>query len=273
MITAGAGICLVLIIYFFGRTVPVLQKPEAGSPQNNLVSIDSILLYAKEKLSPDQVTRINEIEHSIVRGAVKEQQLDVYHQLQHFWRDTGRNFEAYAWYEAESARLENSEKSLTFAAHLFLNNLQVEGNPGLKKWKALQAKDLFERSLIINPGNDSSSVGLGACYLFGNITDSPMEGIILIRKVVEKDSSNIYAHMMLGYGSILSKQYDKAISRFEKVIQLQPDNLEAIFNIAEAYERKGDVLSAIKWYEKSLQFLKIPAFKAEIDQRIAELKK
>ena len=66
-----------------------------------------------------------------------------------------------------------------------------------RQWKALQAKDLFERSLKINPDNDSAKVGLGACYLFGDISATPMEGILKIREVVEKDSTNIYAQMML----------------------------------------------------------------------------
>ena len=40
--------------------------------------------------------------------------------------------------------------------------LQADEVPERRKWKALQAKDLFERSLQINPQNDSSKVGLGA---------------------------------------------------------------------------------------------------------------
>ena len=97
-----------------------------------------------------------------------------------------------------------------------------------RRWKALQAKDLFERSLKINPDNDSSKVGLGACYIFGNISATPMEGILKIREVVEKDSTNIYAQMMLGNGSLISGQYDKAITRLQTVDRLQPDNVEAI---------------------------------------------
>ena len=37
---------------------------------------------------------------------------------------------------AEAAKLENSEKSLTFAAQLFLNNLRGQENPALKNWMA-----------------------------------------------------------------------------------------------------------------------------------------
>jgi cytochrome c-type biogenesis protein CcmH/NrfG len=133
--------------------------------------------------------------------------------------------------------LENSEKSLTFAAHLFLENLQQQDNAALIKWEALQAKDLFERSLKINPDNDSSKVGLGACYLFGNISTNPMEGIAKIRQVIDEDSTNVYAHMILAKGSLISGQVDKAIERLQTVNRLQAGNVEAILMLAEVYER------------------------------------
>jgi tetratricopeptide (TPR) repeat protein len=209
----------------------------------------------------------------VIRGDVKKQKLDVFHQLAHFWKDSARIFEPYAWYEAEAARLENSEKSLTFAAHLILENLRNEESDQLKRWKALQAKDLFERSLRINDKNDSTIVGLGACYIFGNIAENPMEGILKVRQVVEKDSTNIYAQMVLGQGSLLSGQYDRAIDRFEKVLALQPVNLEAILLMAEVFERKEDKANAIKWYSTALPLAPNPAMRSALEKRINELKK
>jgi tetratricopeptide (TPR) repeat protein len=184
-----------------------------------------------------------------------------------------RFFAPHAWYEAEAARLENSEKTLTFAARLFLDNLQHEPNAGVKKWEALQAKDLFERSLKINPDNDSAKVGLGACYLFGNISSNPMEGILKIREVTEKDSTNAYAQLMLVQGSLISGQYDKAISRLQTVLNLHPDNLEAILMIAEVYERTDKKKEAIDWYKKSLLHIKRPDARTAIETRIADLGK
>ena len=154
------------------------------------------------------------------RGDVADQKTHIFHQLASFWRDTARSFEPFAWYTAEAARLENSENSLTFAAHLFLNNLKSEQNHQLKDWKAAQAKDLFERSLKLNPENDSAKVGLGAAYLFGGIGANPMEGILKIREVAEKDSTNVYAQMTLGQASVVSGQLDKAVERFTKVVKL-----------------------------------------------------
>jgi len=268
------SICLIVVLFYFGRTTSSenKKKPEAQTESSD-INIDTILYHAKEGLKPEQVTWLEMLEKSVIRGDVKSQQLDVYHQLAHFWKDSARIFEPYAWYEAESSRLEYSEKSLTFAAHLFLDNLRGEENPQLKKWKALQAKDLFERSLKINNKNDSSIVGLGACYIFGGIAENPMEGILKVRQVIERDSTNLFAQMTLGHGSLLSGQYDKAISRFEKVISLQPDNLEAIMMLAEVYERKADKPSAIKWYSKAVSVVKNPSIQKELEKRIEDLKK
>lgn len=278
-ISVAVAAVLVVALYTFGKTVAP-QKPGqqelASQPATPAITIDSLLFHAKETLSPEQVSRITGLEHSISRGDVKDQQIKIYNQLSRFWKDSARIFEPYAWYTAEAARLENSEKSLTFAAHLFLENLRDESNPALKTWKALQAKDLFERSLKINPDNDSSNVGLGACYLFGNIADNPMEGIMKIRQVVEKDSTNVYAQITLGYGSMISGQYDKAILRFETVNRLQPGNLEAIIMAADAFTQKGDKDNAVAWYQKALStplINNIPNLKEEVEKRITDLKK
>jgi tetratricopeptide (TPR) repeat protein len=274
-ITIGIGVLIVAALFLFGRTGPYksgISKSFQSTPQSEL-SADSILFHAKEILNPAQIQWMNDLEQSVIRGDVKKQKLDVFHQLAHFWKDSARIFEPYAWYEAEAARLENSEKSLTFAAHLILENLRNEENDQLKRWKALQAKDLFERSLRINDKNDSTIVGLGACYIFGNIADNPMEGILKVRQVVEKDSTNIFAQMVLGQGSLLSGQYDRAIGRFEKVLALQPVNLEAILLMAEVFERKEDKANAIKWYSKALPLAQNPAMKSALEKRINELKK
>lgn len=274
-ISVGASIFLVIVLFLFGRTVPgkKLNPVDSADHLTTSFSIDTLLSHARETLPPEQAIRISELENSISRGDVHTQRLEVYRQLAQFWSDSARIFEPYAWYTAEWARLENSEKSLTFAAHLFLENLRTENNQELKNWKSLQAKDLFERSLKINPLNDSARVGLGACYIFGNISPTPMEGISMIREVIRKDSTNVYALMMLGHGSLISGQYDKAIDRFEAVLRFDPKNLEAILLLAEVYERKGEQEKAIDWYLKSLPLIKTLEVRREVERRINELKK
>jgi tetratricopeptide (TPR) repeat protein len=255
---------------FFGA--PKIKKPQIATTTQSQVSTDSVLYHAKEHLTPEQINRINSLEHSISRGDVKDQQLHIYHQLAAFWRDSAKNFNPFAWYTAEAARLENSEKSLTFAARLFLNRLVEENDSQLKQWEAFQAKDLFERSLKLNPGNDSAKVGLGETHLYGGIA-APMQGISMIREVTTKDPNNIYALMSLGRASLMSNQIEKAVEHFKKVASLQPDNIEAIFRVAEITEQTGNKKEAIEWYTKLLPLVNRADIKQDIETRIAELKK
>ncbi|RYY52294.1 MAG: hypothetical protein EOO09_21840 [Chitinophagaceae bacterium] len=273
----------VIIIFFFARTTPpkktIVQESHDEhdghdhGPAAAAYTSDTILAKAREHLNTEQLNRLAQLEASITRGDVKTQQLDVYHQLSHFWGDSMGIFAPYAWYEAEAARLENSEKTLTFAARLFLENFQEEQNPSLRQWEALQAKDLFERSLKLNPANDSATVGIGETYLFGGISDQPMTGINLIREVVQKDSTNVYAQMALAKGAMVSGQIDRAVDRLVLVNRIDSMNVEAILMLAEIFERKQDKKGAADWYEKSLGAISREDVKAEIRKRITELRK
>jgi len=167
--------------------------------------------------------------------------------------------------------LENSEKSLTFAAHLLLDSLQQEEDENLRRWKAMQAKDLFERSLILNPKNDSARVGLGACYLFGGISAAPMVGIRQIKTVVDQDSAFEYGQMTLVKASILSNQLSKAEERLRTVVRLHPDNLDAVLLLAELKEQLGDNAEALALYKKCLALTDRPDWKKALEERIRSL--
>ena len=68
-------------------------------------------------------------------------------------------------------------------------------------------------------------------------------------------------------------QFERAIDRFKKVVQMQPDNLEAVLSLAEAYERSGNNQQAVVWYKKSLPLINIPGLKEEVGKRINALSK
>lgn len=275
-ILISSAVIVGLLLVFFGRTVPA-NKPNApaasaDSHEHQPVSFEAILTEARQKITPDQALRLTRLENSISRGDVKEQQIHVYHRLARFWADSAHVFEPYAWYTGEAAKLENSEKSLTFAARQFLEGLMRETQPDMQNWLAGNAKDLFQKALAINPANDSSKIGLGACYIFGNLSDNPMEGILPIREIVQRNPDNLYAQLILGLGGRKSGQYDKAIERFNIVVQKDPTNLEAIFNLAECYDLKGDKANAIKWYQAGKALVILPEAKKEIEKRITELR-
>jgi hypothetical protein len=269
---AGATI-LFCVIYFFGKTTPPKKPVAAANNSDSLFNIERVLQASRAQLTDDQRSRLAQLENSIVRGNVKEQKAEVYKQIAAFYRDTAHLLLPFAYYTGEAAKLENSEKSLTFAARFFLESARKQDDDGLKRWLANESKELFEKALVLDPGNDSLKVGLGSCYIFGNIADNPMQGIMMIREVAERDPSNMYAQFMLGMGGLMSGQLDRAIERLTKVAVREPSNVEAKLMLAEAFERKGDNQNAAKWYESVKNHVSNPEIIQEIDKRIQQLKR
>ena len=273
-IVAISSVILLVALYIFGRTKPY-PKGENITPGGTASSVnttDKILSDAKKQLTPEQLARITTLENSISRGDLKNQKIELYGQLASFWRDSVKLDPPYLWYLGEKAKLENTEKNLNFAAQSYLEEVRTVQDPATRSWMADQAQSLFSKVLELNPSNDSAKVGWGSTFFFGaSGASSPMEGITKIREVAQKDSTNMYAQFMLGYGAMMTGQFDRAIERFSKVTKNEPGNMEAIFLLAETYERSGDKANAVKWYEEGKKRVENPEIVKAIDEKIKTL--
>jgi len=274
-IVAIGSILLLLVLFFFGRTKPYPKDVAPAAARDTAFSVlnfDAILLKSKQNLNPGQQARLNKLENSISRGDVKTQKIALYSELATFWKDSAKIKEPWLYYNGEKAKLENSEKNLNFAGQSYLEELKTVSDPSMKSWMANQAQGLFNQVLQINPANDSAKIGWGSTFIFGATgAESPMEGIMKIREVAQRDTNNMYAQFMLGYGGMLTGQFDKAAERLEKVVRNNPENQEAIFLLGEAYERKGDKASAIKWYSTGRKKVTNPELIKAIDEKIKSL--
>jgi len=276
IILAIAGTIMVFALFFFGKTTTFKKDiPTVTKAETPAFSINDTLIAEKKKLSPAHLLYVTNIENNISRGDIKTQSENQYTNLANFWKDSVSSFIPYVYYLSEAAKLDNSEKKLTFAARFLLENMKREANPGKKVWEAQTAANLFERALKLDPENDDLKVGLGSCYVYGEgmigNAEQTMKGIQELLSVVKKDSNNMQAQLVLGVGGVISNQYDKAIERLKKVVSFDPHNLEAVSWLADAYAAKDDKKNAIKWYEQSKHLVNNPEFGREIDERIKEV--
>jgi len=275
IIVVFVGLLLLSILYFL---VPKSKKPattvNSQLTANEELSTKSIVDGAKLNLNADQKIALLSIENQLVNSKTTTDSIKAYKKLIQYWADSANRIEPYLYYTYSAALLENTEKSLTFAAQLLVNNLTTpDAPPALQKWMAMNAKVLLEKALVINPINDTSKINLGACYLFGNISDNPMQGILKVKEVVDKNPKNTYGQLILALGGKKSGQYEKAIERFLIILELEPNNMEAMVNLAECYELTNQKNSAILWYTKLREKINIPAAKQAVTKRIQELKK
>ncbi len=271
------GISAVVLLFVFGRTIAIKSKVTAPAAKT-VKAFDILNFIAEEKkhLGAGESVLVAKLENSVTRGDVNSQLVNANLALADFWKGHDHSPEIYFYYLSEAAKLDKSEKSLTFAAQLILDNLRGERDDAKLRWKTEQAIALFEKAVELYPENDDHKVGLGSCYVFGSVrTGGPqeaMKGIQQLLAVVQKDSNNMNAQMMLGVGGYVSGQYDKAIERLLKVVTRQPDNMEAIAFLADTYAAKGDKAEAIKWYQLSKRLINDPHYSKEVDERIKLLR-
>ena len=275
ILLAASGLVLLFSLLIFGRTVNTKTNTPETAEVKPAFNVLELIAKERQKLTPSQIVTVSNLENAITRGDLKKQESNQYTSLADFWKDSGKIFVPYAYYLSEAAKLDNSEKNLTFAARLILENMRREENPQLKAWEAETAASLFQKAIALDPDNDDLKVGLGSCYVYGQgMAGDPqqtMKGIQQLLEVVRKDSNNMQAQMVLGIGAVISGQNARAIDRLNKVVAFDPNNLEAVSWLADAYAAEGDKVNAIKWYEHSKHLVNNAEFSKEVDERIKSL--
>jgi tetratricopeptide (TPR) repeat protein len=272
----GSGLAVFLLLWLVGTTVSP-NKPEAPAQaaEQSTFNENQYITSIVAKLPANQQAFLKSLSAGHDHGNAQSE-INHLQQVAQFWKDSVRFPELYVYYLGKAAQLENSEKSLTFAAQLTLSELRHEQDMLKRGWKSEQAAGLFEQALKLSPDNDSLKLGLGSSYVFGKgmagDAQETMKGIQVLLELVRKDSTNMRAQLVLGIGGVISTQYDKAIDRLLKVVEIEPGNLEAISWLADAYGSKGDKANAIKWYEASKKLVDNPEFSKEVDERIKQLK-
>jgi tetratricopeptide (TPR) repeat protein len=109
---------------------------------------------------------------------------------------------------------------------------------------------------------------------------NPMEGIMELRAIAEKDSTNVEAQFYLGKFAVQSGQLDKALMRFKTVVSLEPQNPDGWWELASVSFDMGEYGEAISFFDRTMEidstFVNAVFFKGkcqelqgEIDQAIA----
>jgi tetratricopeptide (TPR) repeat protein len=281
-ITIAVAIALIALLYWGGNTIPPLKKPAAEMQRPNsggavtqgpntmkAASFDSILAESRKQLPKTAADSVKNIENELTAMRDSSHMAAIFMRLSGVWQ---RNHQVHAatYYRAKAAKLENSEKNLTFAGQIFLQLMEEEQSSSMHAWDAGQAISCLEQSFKIDSNNEETKLALATGYREGG--GEPMRGVQILLAITREKPDDIPANMLLGRMSIQSGQFEKAIGRFETVLRQEPENKEALYFLAQAWEGKGDKKKAIELLEKCKKVVNDPGFSKEIDQHINSLK-
>ena len=75
-----------------------------------------------------------------------------------------------------------------------------------------------------------------------------------LKELTEEEAENAtLIHNALGYAYFAQDQFDLAVREYKDALEIRPDYVTALNNLANAYERKQMIPQALETYEKSLE--------------------
>jgi len=132
------------------------------------------------------------------------------------------------------------------------------------------ASRCFAKSLEIEPNNTDAKIMLASCYVEGS--EDPMEGIKRLKEIEKTDSNNVKLQLTFAFFSVKSGQLDKAINRFNNVIKIDSNYIEAYLHLADAYEQKNNIAKTIQMLQKYSGKTNDVTARIEINKYIDQLK-
>lgn len=135
-----------------------------------------------------------------------------------------------------------------------------------QRWEWSNAERLFKRALELNP-NYAPARHWYAFHLaaLGRFPEAMEE----INRARELDPLSLIINTDVGHILYLSRQYDRAIEVYRKVLDLEPNYSTARLRLGEACEQKGMYEEAIVEYRKALGISKDPTTEAWLGRTYA----
>ncbi|QJW91406.1 tetratricopeptide repeat protein [Spirosoma taeanense] len=238
-----------------GRTT---QTPTADSLNvaANTGTPDRSAIHEKP-VSPEQQKQLETLRTTFVSAADGVQKQAAGEKLITFFREITR-YDSAAHYAGLLAAAQPDESNLLRAGDQYFEAYTFAVDAAKTAALGQKTRDYYQKALDKNPNLLAAKANMAMTYVN---TDTPMQGIMLLREVLKQEPTNELALFNLGLLSMRSNQYERAIERFQQILVNNPTSRKAQFylgiSLAEAGHKAEakQVLAQVKQQEKDPQIL------------------
>ena len=167
-------------------------------------------------------------------------------------------FDSAAAYSERVAQLKPTEKTWVRAGDRYYDAYTFAVDETKMSALGDKTRACYQKALALNPNLLGAKANMAMTYA---TTNTPMQGILMLREVIAVDPTNELALFNLGMLSLRSNQFAKAAERFRQILNINPDNTKAQFYLAVSFAELGKkneaiaVLEAVKAKEKDPNIL------------------
>ncbi len=262
-------ILLGVLLWFAPKKSENFTEAETKKQSNSgNFSFESLKDSIKKITDPNVLSQIVLFEQNLSKSSNSQGRISAFDSLSTLWKNQ-KQLALSGWYKSQSALLKNTSSELAKAGELCYS-LAKFTSPKERPLLMQQAIECLEKSYALDSNTVSVKVALASCYVEGSA--NPMKGIMMLRDIVQKDSSNFEAQVQLGLFAMQSGQYDKAVDRFKKLQKIVPNNNEVDLYLAQAYAESGNKNDAISVLNEFLKKSKDQVINAQVNNYIKQLK-
>ena len=264
VVISGALVLIVLLLLANTKLLPKEEAVVSDHANPNTLAFTNMVKTAVAGLSDEQKKSVQKLDEAIKSSPNKKL---AFENMINMWDSLNRPSVA-AYYMEQAALASPIEKNWLEAGNRYYaaTRFVEEADRPLLFGKAM---DCFEHVLELNPKNIDAKMNLAACYVEGS--SEPMKGIGMLKELEKTDSNNVNLQLNFAFFSEKSGQWEKAIPRFEKVLKIQPDFIEAYLHLADAYQQLGKNDKAIENLKSYMAAVDDVTIKAEVQEYINKL--
>jgi tetratricopeptide (TPR) repeat protein len=259
-----SAIVLFVLLFIAPKIAPKHSDGDGHdhSAENKAVStnatLDVYLNLALNRLDPEKKKQSDKF--------IAAKQLD---SVVVFW-DKLKRPDLAAFYTEELAKKENKVANWLKAGNRYYYAIQFIQDKTAIPVLYQSASRCFAKGLELEPNNVDAKIMLASCYVEGS--EDPMDGIKRLKEIEKTDSNNVKLQLTFAFFSVKSGQLDKAITRFNNVIKIDSNYIEAYLHLADAYEQKNNTEKTIEMLEKYSAKTTDVTARIEIEKYIQQLK-
>ncbi|WP_028666020.1 tetratricopeptide repeat protein [Runella zeae] len=180
-----------------------------------------------------------------------------------------RKFDSAAKYAETIALLEPNEGNFLRAGDRYYDAFGFAANNNKSANLGAKTREWYQKALDKNPNLLNAKANLAMTYVS---TETPMQGIMLLREVLASDPTNEVGLFNLGLLSMRSNQYEKATERFRQLLKVNADNTKARFYLAVSLAQTGKNKEALEELAVVKEREKDPNIQAAVAELEKELK-
>jgi len=265
-----SAIALVLLLFFFGRNIPIKESGLSGkSTVTGDFDIDAYIEEAKQKLMLKPKDSISLLQSLISKRKPDSLNIIYLQQIAGIWENNS-NFALASEFHKRVASIDSTASIWEFAGDKLFEAYEISTDSLLRNYLLNNAVDAYTNVTLIDSLLIKPKVKLASLHV--DELQNTMAGVTLLLDVVKKEPQHVVANLTLGRLSIVSGQLNKAKQRLNTVLEIEPENTEALLFLAGVYEQTDEPGKAIEYYEKCKTLIKNPNIKQNIDNYLNKLK-